>query len=561
MNLTSEQQLILETNEDIRVNAAAGTGKTTTLLQYAKTRSSKSKILYLVFNKSMQEEAVKRFSAAGLRNVQINTVHAFAKRYLGVKGNIQAYSNEKIVELFKLYQQNAKNNIIDIQLAHHISQAFEFFCAGNKEKVNELSYPYHLLRSAKSVAFVDKHEELICDCAKDLFIKQSQGNVPISHSFYLKQFQLQKPKLNYDYILFDEAQDASGAMLDVVKSQKGAIKVFVGDTHQQIYAWRFATNAMEQVPFPSFQLTKSFRFGANIAKAANMSLAWKRYLGYSNAIHKIEGVREPTMNTEVHQNAYIGRSNLVCISEAIENELLQGGRSFSINTSGEGLSGVKLILNDLINIDSGNLELVKSGQFKNCVNLDDVKKLAVEIDNQYIITACSLVEKYGKQTLYYLNALEKKSKSAETAESVYLTAHQSKGLEFENVKILNSYAKAVDLFKIYEQDQTLVTPLHEEVNLMYVALTRARDTVDYKDLKLYPQLMDLKSKHGAFKEKAVKPSNQGGAWSNEEERKLLAFYMEGLNIPKLAELHNRTPYAIQKRLEKLGVLFVEENKS
>ena len=61
-----------------------------------------------------------------------------------------------------------------------------------------------------------------------------RAEIPITHEFYLKKFQLQNPQLSYDYILFDEGQDASPVMLDVFLKQK-ATKVIVGDGHQQIY--------------------------------------------------------------------------------------------------------------------------------------------------------------------------------------------------------------------------------------------------------------------------------------------------------------------------------------
>jgi L-asparaginase II len=37
--------------------------------------------------------------------------------------------------------------------------------------------------------------------------------------------------------------------------------IYVGDAHQQIYAWRGAVNAMQQLPLPESRLTTSFRFG------------------------------------------------------------------------------------------------------------------------------------------------------------------------------------------------------------------------------------------------------------------------------------------------------------
>jgi len=64
----------------------------------------------------------------------------------------------------------------------------------------------------------------------------------------LKKFQLSRPDLGYDVILFDEGQDASPVMLDIFMFQK-AKKIIVGDVYQQIYGWRHAINALKQVDF------------------------------------------------------------------------------------------------------------------------------------------------------------------------------------------------------------------------------------------------------------------------------------------------------------------------
>ncbi|HRO69281.1 MAG TPA: hypothetical protein PK951_02845 [Chitinophagaceae bacterium] len=75
MQLTVEQQNVLETNIDLVINAVAGSGKTTTLIAYAKTRPPQSRILYLAFNKTVKSEAIQKFAEAGLPNVTVETAH------------------------------------------------------------------------------------------------------------------------------------------------------------------------------------------------------------------------------------------------------------------------------------------------------------------------------------------------------------------------------------------------------------------------------------------------------------------------------------------------------
>ncbi len=67
MELTKEQSEIINSSGNIKINAVAGSGKTTTIIEYANARPRESRILYLAFNKSVKLEAVKKFASAGLK--------------------------------------------------------------------------------------------------------------------------------------------------------------------------------------------------------------------------------------------------------------------------------------------------------------------------------------------------------------------------------------------------------------------------------------------------------------------------------------------------------------
>jgi superfamily I DNA and RNA helicase len=54
MNLTQQQKDIIRSTGNIKINAVAGSGKTTTVIEYAKSRPPGSRILYLAFNKSVK---------------------------------------------------------------------------------------------------------------------------------------------------------------------------------------------------------------------------------------------------------------------------------------------------------------------------------------------------------------------------------------------------------------------------------------------------------------------------------------------------------------------------
>jgi F-box protein, helicase, 18 len=87
MNLTQEQYDIINSTGNIKINAVAGSGKTTTIIEYAKARPKNARILYLAFNKSMKSEAIKRFTSKGLQNVTVETAHSLAYRHICRQNN------------------------------------------------------------------------------------------------------------------------------------------------------------------------------------------------------------------------------------------------------------------------------------------------------------------------------------------------------------------------------------------------------------------------------------------------------------------------------------------
>ncbi len=94
----------------------------------------------------------------------------------------------------------------------------------------------------------------------------------ISPDVLLKLWAFSEPRIQADYLLFDEAQDSDGVMLSVLGRQRHAQIIYVGDPYQQIYEWRGAVNAMTHIDAPECALTESFRFGDTFAALASRLL-------------------------------------------------------------------------------------------------------------------------------------------------------------------------------------------------------------------------------------------------------------------------------------------------
>src|SRR5690554_6756565 len=129
MELTKEQYDIINSAGDIKINAVAGSGKTTTIIEYAKARPKTDKILYLAFNRSVKLEAAKKFADKGLANVKVETAHSLAYRHIVFKNNYkvrpQGYKTHEIAGLLGLEGQGEKH--AEYIVANHISRYFSYF--------------------------------------------------------------------------------------------------------------------------------------------------------------------------------------------------------------------------------------------------------------------------------------------------------------------------------------------------------------------------------------------------------------------------------------------------
>ena len=103
MILTKEQEEIINSDKlSFKINAVAGSGKTTTLLEYAK-RNSHLKILYLAYNKSLQTSLQEKLKEYNLPFMHISTIHSLAYNKIEAYnlGAGKGYSVLQLVEAFE----------------------------------------------------------------------------------------------------------------------------------------------------------------------------------------------------------------------------------------------------------------------------------------------------------------------------------------------------------------------------------------------------------------------------------------------------------------------------
>jgi superfamily I DNA/RNA helicase len=451
MNYTDEQLAIIGSKGDIKINAVAGAGKTTTLVGYAKERPD-AKILYLAFNKTVKEEAQIKFK--DLPNVKAETAHSLAYKHIVKMG-------------YRLGEGLSINNIIDILklpkskdvyiLAFHISKAFSCYCNSDKRNMLQIDYLVGLDNEAK--AFFTKHSETILDHTKILLRQMNSKEIPMTHDFYLKKFQTLNPDLRYDIILFDEGQDASEVMLDIFKKQS-ATKVIVGDSHQQIYSWRYAINSLEKCDYANYYLKTSFRFDNNIANLAKAILNVKQEFDESYKEVEIIGGGG---SAKGKVKAFLGRTNFGLIAKALELNKPKIYFEGHINSYLNSDSGASIY--DIMNLNSQDFDRIKNPIVKGLKDIDELYDYIEKTGDKQLKPMADLVVAYGKRLSFLLYELKNSHVDKKDAEYIFSTCHKSKGMEYDSVELLNDFSNINE------------TDVNEEVNLIYVAATRTKSSL------------------------------------------------------------------------------------
>lgn len=600
MNLTTEQQLIINSKGNIKINAVAGSGKTTTIVEYAKSRPKNSKILYLAFNKSVKLEAIKKFESHGLKNVKVETAHSLAYKHIifryRYKVRLQGYKINEIAELLKIKGSNEKHT--EYIVANHIGKFITYYCNSDKQKIEDLNY-LDIVTDHNAKTFVRINYKYIESQTIQFLSMMDKGKIEITHDFYIKKFQLSNPHLKYDYILFDEGQDASAAMLDIFLKQK-ATKVIVGDTHQQIYSWRYAINALEKVDFKTYNLSTSFRFGEEIANLAMQILQFKKQNENQNLI-TIVGKGN---NSEIKTKATIARTNLGLLLKAIEyvqekqnvKQIYFEGNINSYTYADDGAS-----LYDVLHLSNEKHNLIKDQLIRSMKNLIDLEEYIDKTEDAQLGMMLEIVKEYGNEIPSIIKAIKDKhvkNDDKENAEMIFSTVHRCKGMEYDTIQLANDFISQKKLEKLKSNSQmgeNSISRLNEEINLLYVAITRTKNSLHIPEILVpegYPSskhihiLKELKEELmetseiesseqiiateqieknesspacetiekekaysvAAFREKhkdAYKP------WSTELDDELTKMYCEGINVKDLAKHFGRTKGAIYSRIKKL----------
>ncbi len=310
--------------------------------------------------------------------------------------------------------------------------------------------------------------------------------LPISHDGYLKLWALEEPAIeDYDVLLLDEAQDTNPVTLKLLLDQverRSAGLILVGDTHQAIYAWRHAINAMESVRQRAdfrLPLSESFRFVPGIAADADVVLNRLK-----NDPVKLVG--RGSADRKPSEYAVLARANASLIEAAIEKARTGMPIHFAA-TKGEESWDPWVPYKFQITLDTyhlwrGRPGAVKDPYMKKFRSFSEIEEHArgegeegngrdVELGLQ-----TQLVKKHGDEIPALLELLQRRSEGPDKARLTFSTAHRAKGLEWDCVRLLDDFIDPTDRKLLENLDRR---ERDEEFNILYVAITRARLRIKY----------------------------------------------------------------------------------
>ena len=455
MKFTQEQLDIfavcknLKDDQKVSIIAPAGSGKTSTLVELAKQLPDKT-ILYLAYNQSIKREAQGKFP----NNVIVLTTHGLALRSQSIKIEDISTTDLSVVDVQTMFG-------IEPLEAFNAIKIFNDFCNSDYKKFNEEVVKKNVAVHAASL----------------IYEKMRRREIPITHSFYLKEFQFfDKSKINFDLVFLDEAQDSNDVVLNIFLQLKGS-KVFIGDPNQAIYGFRGSANAFNKISADySMKLTSCFRCVSDVVNKANKVL--ERYKQDPvKMVSKVMPRDDITALNYEHikkssiKNAIITRTNSKIVE--ILSSGLDKDTSYILIKKPQDIFKEAINFVRFLNNEKDKIE-PEFSYLKGFNSQAALKQHLEDCGDNNLLSTFNLAKRYGKRifSIYRKASDDYKNRNKIAHHGTYLmTAHTSKGLEFDIVTLEKDFPSLSDL--IYKKKISF-NELQEEVNLYYVAITRAK---------------------------------------------------------------------------------------
>ena len=482
------------------VEAAAGAGKTTTLVNCLKLIPEGMRVLMCAFNRDIVTELGKK--TKGFENVEVRTLHGLGLAML--KRNYPTIN--PVPNDFK-YESYIKNNIRDYTSLNlrRMSTKEYFRYVDNIKKYVDYGR-YYLCKTEKDLDFIeDRYDiETIKDEKRIALEVMEWGKTEIEDIDYTDMvwfphvLNLSPVGLLYDFIMVDECQDMNKAERGLVLMcrKPNTRLISVGDRNQMLYSFAGGDpdsfNALMSIPNTKcLPLSISYRCPRNVVDFAKQLVPTIE----ANEANTIEGkvVYDVSLDDAEDGDMILCRNNAPLVQ--VYNEFLKLGKKAYIRGKDIGRNMKNVIKST--KQERINADCKEDGLFVRLY--DDVFVTRNKIMEKSAVDAKTAMKSpIIDAKLDMIKALEVLSEGLTTTEELMAkideifpkrdrkdgialsTVHKAKGLEARNVYIVcRSLMPSKSAKKDWE--------IQQEHNLMYVAYTRAKEKLGFVDEKDFQQ--------------------------------------------------------------------------
>lgn len=483
---------IVHGTSNMVINAVAGSGKSTTIVNSLKLIPDNMNVLFIAFNKDIVESLKQKVGEKS--NVHITTYHA-----LGYSILIEKLKNKPELDEYK-YKTYIRTICEEMAIKGVISMGFSqrVMYVRNIEKLVDYAR-YNLCQSVKEIEKIAEkynidtfHDE--CEIAVNVLEwgKSNIGVIDYTDMVWLPyELDIKTKKHKYNWIFVDEAQDSSPIQQELFKKcfKRGARFCAVGDSSQCINAWAGADieafNKFLKMPnTKQYELPISYRCPVKVIEEAKKivpNIQAKEGAIMGEIIYDVDPYSPKTGDMVLCRNTYPLIKLYMDFLRINKKSYIRG------KDIGDGII-------DTINIYKGvdlmlNKSLLSNGLFRNLyaelfrrvdsliekTNMTEEEAYLSENIMEFYDTILSL--ETLSDNLVYVDDLISKIKTIfnDRGDGVCLTTiHKAKGLEADNVFIL-SKSLMPSIYAHQEWEKI------SEINLEYVAITRAKKTLQYID--------------------------------------------------------------------------------
>lgn len=479
------------------INAKAGSGKTTTLVEAMKLIPQKEKALFVAFNKSIEQELKNRLMEYD--NVNVRTYHGLG--YAILRENLRGYKFN--VSEYK-YMSYINKNIFDISprtiglkksdlntYKTNLKMLIDFARFNLSQSIDEIK---GLCVKYGITPILDE-----CSVVMDILNwgKENLDEIDYTDMIWLCiERDLETKRNKTDFIFIDEAQDSSIMQQTLIKKcyQRGTRFIAIGDEYQCINAFAGA----DQEAFSKFkkepntivlELPITYRCPKKIVDYAVQvtGVSMKAAPGaISGEIRRDVNPFEPKDNDMVlcrntahlvklymkynrlNKKSYLKGRNIGDTFKALVEQTGKDKLSLDMKNDGVFPRLYEYLFNSI------NKEITLTGlEYEEVVNTQKIMDL---VDSIKALEALSEGINFTQELVNKINIIFSDNEKDGICLS---TIHKAKGLEADNVFILcESLMPSKHARKKWE--------IESEQNLIYVAITRAKKTLNYISEKMFP---------------------------------------------------------------------------